>query len=129
MVLGPVLYNQYNPNTQQYFKYGECLLRNGTSTGLISYIRPNTLIIHIIRLARGNTHQPHTLRGYSLARGNTHQPRTLCGHTVHIARLFSRPGKHPLTAHPHSYIVWLLLGFGSLPSSLPRLWETPYTTY
>ena len=35
MVLVPVLYNHYNPITQQYFRSGECLLRIGTSTGLI----------------------------------------------------------------------------------------------
>ena len=84
MVLVPVLYNHYNPNTQQYFKYGECLLRNGTSTGLILL---NTLI-HNIRLARGNTHLARLF-----SRPGKHPP------TAHLARLFSRPGKHPPTAH------------------------------
>ena len=40
----------------------------------------------------------------------------------------SRPGEHPLSAHPRNHTVWLPQGFGGLPNSLLRLWETPYAT-
>ena len=74
---------------------------------LYYHIRPNTLI-HIIRLARGNTRHP---RNYLLA-GETptnRAPARLNTHpgkhppTAHLRGLYSRPGKHPLTAHAHSY--------------------------
>ena len=47
------------------------------------------------------------------------------------AVIFSPGGNahQPNRTKPRSYTVWLPHGFGSLPNSLPRLWETPYTTY
>ena len=63
----------------------------------------------------GNTRLPRNraIAYIILARGNTHLPR---------------PGEHKLSAHPRNHTVWLPQGFGSLPNSLLRLWETPYVT-
>ena len=137
----PVLYNHYNPNTQQYFKYGECLLSSGTSSTSYSskHINPyypsrpgkHPPTAHLARLFSRPGKHPTTTHLAPLYRA----PCTViisAGETPTnraSARLYSRPGKHPQSAHPHSYTVWLPQGFGRLPNSLTRLWETPYTTY
>ena len=115
----------------QCFKYGECLLSNGTSTGLIQYYQSKHINTYISSRP-GNQPSSAHIRATMFSPGETptnRAPARLFSRpgkhppTAQItkrasARLYSRPGKHPLTAHLRSHTVWLPQGFGSLPNRL-----------
>ena len=73
-------------------------------------------------------HKPSRPGNTRLQRNHTNIHHSRPGKHPYSAHPQSRPGEHPFSASPRNHTVWLPQGFGSLPNSLLRLWETPYTT-